>query len=454
MRNRNILTQKLQTITVGARLLQNKKFCAVLLNLIMIVGIFSASLAFSSLMISVSVKSNGLIFGEFAGNVTATSGSAKDIQAAVDLVVAHGGVGNVYIPEGTFDFVEVGEGWSSARVNIPAGVNLFGEPTERDANGQVIQWKTVLRLPWDVPGSWLGGSGTPPANGGPAGVYWFRITGNSDPTKPSRFSDIKLEGYRVIDPNSKMIIKGLYIRDVVDFRVDHCYFEEVAGGAITTTGLSCRGVIDHSKFINHQGDVTGDWYNFSVGYGISVDRAVGDYWETDVSQILGKYTDYSVYIEDCYLEKWRYPCAAANGAHMILRHSMIQFDFGYGAVDAHGRGAPGVQVGTRAVEVYENTITDSYPYEIVVKLRGGSGVIFNNVAGGGQYDTLVWMTNEQPDNPKIWCNDIWIWNNTLLAGVSEVYVVGSGIVEDVNYFLHAPHTFEYEPYSYPHPLTL
>jgi len=119
--------------------------------------------------------------------VTAQSGYWQDIQAAVNQVVANGGIGNVYIPEGTFDFVNVGESWTGARVVIPAGVSIFGEPNQRTSglsydgvgqnpNDQVVQWKTVLRLPWDVPGNWEGSAN-----------WFFKVTGSGDPSKPSRF---------------------------------------------------------------------------------------------------------------------------------------------------------------------------------------------------------------------------------------------------------------------------
>jgi hypothetical protein len=84
------------------------------------------------------------------------------------------GGGIVYIPAGTFNFVEVEEDWTDAAVNVPAGINIFGAPTERDANDQVIEWKTILRLPWDAT----------------AGNSWFTFTGNADPNKSLRGSPI------------------------------------------------------------------------------------------------------------------------------------------------------------------------------------------------------------------------------------------------------------------------
>jgi hypothetical protein len=421
-------------------------------------------------MNSVIIGSSGQIS---IPTITAASGSAKDIQVAVDWVVAHGGIGNVYIPEGTFNFVEVGESWTGARVVIPAGVNLFGAPTERtnglpydgigmNPNDQVVEWKTILRLPWDVPGSWQGGTGNPPRNGAPISPFWFKITGSGDPNKPSRFSDIKLEGYRVIDPDSKMILKALYIENVVDFRVDHVYFEGVAGGGVTTFGVSTRGVIDHSFFVNHEGYVVADYADNTVGYGVQIDRAYGDYWEDDVSKVLGKYTNYTTFIEDSYFEKWRHVTASANGAHYVIRHSTIKDDFGYGSIDSHGRGYTenGVykQVGTRATEVYNNTIINAVRYPYGTATRGGAGIAFNNTVGGGTYTMFFYMYNEAPeDASKLWIKDWWIWNNTMLAGcrlIVKYEEPGREIIEGRDYFLHVPHTFTYEPYPYPHPLTL
>lgn len=441
-------TCKLQIVKVVAKRLQNTKFCAILLVSLILVGIFSLSPAISSLMNDVVIRSTGEISAP--PNVTAKSGSAKDIQAAVDWVAASGdGLGNVHIPEGTFNFVEVGEPWMT--VNIPAGVNLFGAPTERDVNDQVIEWKTVLVMPWDVPGTWHYG-----------GIAWFRIVGAGDPTKPSRFSDIKLVGYRSIDPSSTTVHGAIKIEDVVDFHVDHCYFEHTCLG-VSVLGLYSRGVFDHDFFVNPHGVVGMYMDDCTVFYGVSVGRGYGDYWEDDVSKVLGKYTDYTVFIEDCYFEKWRHCVAANNGAHYVFRHNTIKNDFGYGSLDAHGWGVmeDGVitMVGTRAVEIYENQIVD--PVKLILPLqtiliRGGGGVIFNNTITG--YELAFYLSQEASDDvPKCQVKDVWIWNNTLSPGTQEISVYygdKNPIIEGEHYYRHAPHTFAYEPYPYPHPLTL
>ncbi|MEM2145830.1 MAG: hypothetical protein QW279_10745, partial [Candidatus Jordarchaeaceae archaeon] len=192
--------------------------------------------------------------------VWAKSGYWRDIQAAIDAVAAAGG-GEVYIPEGTWNFVNVGESWTGARVTIPVGVSVFGAPTERDANGQVIEWKTVLVMPWDVPGDWYN---IP---------IWFKISGNSNPNKRSRFSDIKLVGYRSLNPQSTTVHIGVEIEYVMNFRVDHCCFEHTCGGGVSTWGLACNGVIDHCKVYNIYGyDDLANGLNSNVGYGVEIHR--------------------------------------------------------------------------------------------------------------------------------------------------------------------------------------
>jgi len=388
----------------------------------------------------------------------AASGYWSDIQDAIDLA-SNGD--NVLIPNGTFNFVDVDEDWTGPLVTVPAGVNLFGEPNETDEDGMNTEWNTVLKIPWDVPGSWYGTAGDPPRQGGPLTPYMFSFAGTGDPAKPSRFSDIRLQGYRVIDPESLFIIKGMYVNGIVDLRVDHSYLEGISGGGVICYNSS--GVIDHNRIVNHEGYVVGDFSLCTVGYGVQVDRADGDVWDNDVTKVLGKYTNYSVFIEDNYFEKLRHSVASARGAHYVFRHNTIQDDFGYGSVDAHGRaymvdGQIAV-VGTRCAEIYNNTITDAVQYVWATFIRGGAGVAFNNTVGGGTYTQFIYFSNEaDAEVSKCWINDWYIWGNTMLSGctLKTEYDPLGNITEDVNYFLREPNMvddgFVYNPYTYPHPL--
>jgi len=440
--------------------------------------------------------------GRVSTRIWAKSGYWRDIQDAVNIVAAAGG-GEVYIPAGTWNFVNVGESWTGARVIIPAGVSIFGAPTERtrglpydgvgmNPNDQVVEWKTILVIPWDMPT--------------PSTIIWFEFQGDANPAKPSRFSDIKLVGYRSFDINSVQKTKGVKIGSIANFRVDHCCFENIAGGGVLVgtylpydwTPITSYGVIDHCYFINTHGHVEAWVGNCTVVYGVQVSRGTGNFWDDNISNVLGKYNNYTVFIEDCYFEKWRHCVAANSGAHYVFRHNTIKDDFGYGSLDAHGWfqtrcenpshgtilnppavwngtdwvcsycGAPLrstrresyfwiIQVGTRAIEVYNNLIINAIRFADGIYIRGGGGVIFNNTFGGGTYSRFVYLTNEAPEwGSKVWCNNIWIWSNTLSEGCQEIYESdpNNQITEGINYFRFPPHTFNYTPYPYPHPLTL
>jgi len=393
--------------------------------------------------------------------VYATSGYWRDIQDAVDQAHLLGGA-YVQLPDGTFNFVNVGESWTGAKVVIPTGVNVFGGHTEKTSgysepnrgmspNNQVIEYKTVIRLPWDMPGTY---SNIP---------AWFKIQGNGDDTKQSRFSNIKLVGYRSVDQNSVQLNRPLVIMDCVNYRVDHCYFENTPSGIYTFGNYTQKnaGVFDHCYFVNTNGKVVDAIADCTVGYGIQVGRDWGDFWEPNLSKVLGQYTPYSVYVEDCYFEKWRHCISSNDGAHWVIRHSTIKDDFGYGSLDAHGwyqeSGGLITQVGTRAVEIYKNVIDNSIQAYWGVRIRGGAGVAFDNICGGGQFRYFMCLSNDMSGIPAaefVWCNDWYIWGNELIGGCAlfTKYDPEGQIIEDINYHFHAPDTFTYVPYQYPHPL--
>jgi hypothetical protein len=213
-----------------------------------------------------------------------------------------------------------------------------------------------------------------------------------------------------------------------------------------------QGVVDHCKLVNTVG-TPAPYDTRTIGYGVYVNRGGGyqyEWWETDVTKILGKYTDYTVYVEDCYFEKWRHCVVSRQGAHVVVRHSIIKYDYAYGSIDIHGD-EPG-----RAIEIYGCTIRDAVRggQDGAAWIRAGAGVAFNNTVGGGVYNYFIQFSNENSKS-AFWINDWWVWNNTMVSCCQELTIAESGygaITENVNYYHYAPSW--YTPYTYPHPLTL
>jgi len=402
----------------------------VIFFLMIIVGITSLSLA--------EVFDKEIVYntGKILPYVVADSGYWQDIQDAVDLVSSIGG-GNVYIPEGVWNFVNPGESWTGARVVIPAGVNVFGAPTEKYPNGSVVEWKTVLVLPWDVPGD---NSYDPPK--------WFLIHGNSDPNKPSRFSDIKLVGYREFDHDSTQVLRGIKVENVINFRIDHVCFRHIPEG-VWIDGVYCCGVIDYCVFDNVYG-VYGapDWATRTIGYGIRIDRTTEfSEWEP-ITNLLGKYTNHTVFIEDCIFTKWRSCVSGNHGAHFVFRHNIVKHGFGYGELDQHPAWES-PYVSGRAMEVYENYFIDptNEGDGSVIHLWAGGGVYFNNTVSGVNYRYFI-MAGNPNWNSTFAPSDNYLWNNNI---GEKILWTGYG-TEGINYFLYKPNW--YTPYPYPHPLTL
>jgi hypothetical protein len=425
---------------------------------------------------SVIINSTGMIS---IANVTARSGSAADIQTAVNQAVAQSPRGKVHIPAGNFNFVNIGEPWRT--VNVPAGIDIIGATSQKDTNGQVIQWQTVLNMPYDVPGNW---TNIP---------NWFMLTGNGDPNKPTRISDIKLVGYRSINQSSRTVHLGIYINNVANFRVDHCMFEHTCDGGVLTFGVKCSGVIDHCKFINLYGyDVLSSWTSGNIGYGVEIHRCfsttpdVPSVTFEPILDVIGHYKEYSIFIEDCYFSKWRHCVSSCDGAHYVFRHNTIENDFGHYSLDAHGAQYPNSNFGTRAIEVYDNRFINCMQVEApghpeaglpsdrgLLQWRGGGGVFFNNFIDNSYIYITMWSNDVggTSGTAATWnLNDVYVWGRPAGSftpsitepidpiGSNRYFVEWNRSVPDLNDPLY-PNTNSswriagYKPYVYPHPLT-
>jgi len=254
--------------------------------------------------------------------------------------------------------------------------------------------------------------------------------------KPFRISDISF-----VNGGS------LRIDSCHDFRVDHVTVEADGGTAVSIV-RSHRGVIDHCKVTQ-----SGEYYGIYI---------IGDdvTWEEDISKLLGSAE--AIFIEDCTFDKIGHCVDGTAGGHYVFRYNVLTNSYS-AAVDAHGPGY-GADLGTRAVEIYNNLIDKTNLGGIGI--RGGGGVIFNNRLQEKHIDLVLEGDSEGPYPVPMQIHDLWIWGNTF-EGVPEeeqIHVTSwSGqeelakecIQENRDYFLRAPTQeldgFTYTPYTYPHP---
>uniref|UniRef100_A0A6M3J3U5 Uncharacterized protein n=1 Tax=viral metagenome TaxID=1070528 RepID=A0A6M3J3U5_9ZZZZ len=438
--------------------------------------------------------------------VTAKSGSWKDIQDAVDQFPP-GGTGILHIPEGVWNFADEPP-WHTVVIPSTIKIHILGvmmSPSDIDATTGIPKegtWKTMLVMPFHAPYQ-----------------FFFSVTGDGQhsqsPSTPNiRIAYIKFVGYRefnhrqegITEPNS-WGYAGIQLNNIKDFRIDHCYFRHVTDWCISI--YHACGVIDHNRFINRYGSWT---WNSSmppcgVGYGIGPMNNDAP-WNPDISQVIGNYNDYTIFIDHNYFSRWRHDTVSQRGTHYVFRFNIIEHDSGSGNVDAHGY-ETGATLSTRAMEIYGNKFldlvanmegyqetdpsVDPWTNDTVlanyampntgicntVNWRGGGGVYFNNyVRNYGMGPVLIrnGIIAEQ------WAKDIWIWNNknevtelgfpqtipinpnSAVAGLDYAYL-GEGqeppyIVNPdgrKTYMLPAlgeDNSVIYTPYPDPHPLTV
>ena len=455
---------------------------AILIALLAIISISLVAFSFGGL-VSVIISSSGNV-QTGTGN-TAKSGSAKDIQSAVNWVVANlNGKGNVYVPAGTWNWTNPGQSWVT--VTVPAGVNIFGATTTRDSNDQVTSWNTIIRMSHDEGGNI------------DTGEQWtfFVFQGSNDPAKPSEMRDIKVVGYRSFDHSSVTMQCALRIDSVADFRIDHCCFEDTPSGIAVTDAM---GVIDHCRIYNLYGwDDLGGYSDSTIGYGVGV---YGDYHTpfAPTMNMLGHYANYITYIENCYFSWWRHCVAEGVGGYYVFRYNTIEYDMGHFSLDVHGVRTQGY-AGGRGAEIYSNTFlhvnqyiplsvdghsqsqwgavsynstpSSSPDYRCLFQDGGGCGVWFNNyVDTSYRSDGIALYTEDDVADATWHLKDFYLWStkgpwsppswNGPISGFSGRNVAAywsrqAGNLGDTNYPNVDPSwsIAGYTPYTYPHPLTL
>ena len=215
------------------------------------------------------------------------------------------------------------------------------------------------------------------------------------------------------------------------YRIDNCVFNsgdfQVVHFNISGNG---PGLIDHCTFNG------GGASEFIHNLGMGPSSTAG--WQDDVNPG----TAAMLYIENCYCNNVdsTYIASFTQGyyaSRTCIRYCTLVFS----QLDQHG-GTTGT--GARWFEFYNNTfiVPQNYNQSNFMALRGGSGVVFNNVATGG---------------PNLGGGDIQMYDES--GGTIPAYL-GRGINQTYSpvYLwnntqnMQGGATYQYQPYIYPHPL--
>jgi hypothetical protein len=376
-------------------------------------------------------------------DVWVATGSADDIQAAIDAVYAAGG-GNVLIPAGSFPFT-INSSKRSSLDNNPMGVEIKGGVNIVGAGKD----QTHLIMTGDVSDSYI-----------TANMFFGR--GDQTPQKPIRISGIHFKGYVNYSAPAGSSSPGqieyhsyraIIMEGVKDFRIHDCYFEDFhgAGAEVDNTRFAVPGqwaicgVIDHCVFDNPYRNIAGTQWGYGVDVATEYTPPFGTaVWEPDVNNLFGKYTSTTAFVEDCTFLRCRHEISSSSNARYVFRYNTCnKSPIGNSYVDAHGG-----TYSSRAWEVYNNTINDAIGGNIGIAPRGGSGLIFNNTLIG--LGLGIDLLNDAGTPTQKMMSDTYIWNNTF-TNVGTQLQHDASLTENVNYFLYAKPG--YVPYIYPHPLT-
>jgi hypothetical protein len=272
----------------------------------------------------------------------------------------------------------------------------------------------------------------------------LRVNGKQEAACVTQISGMALIGVRDSEDTGQDY--GLILTNVTDFRVDHCYFEGFGFAGVRVEGAS-SGVVDHDIFVD----------NFkraidNLGYGVVVYGKGA--WEAEIQPGGSQ----AIFVEDSLFTGCRHAIAANSGAHYVFRNNQVLHSVVACALDAHGMGY-GSPHGTQYVEIYRNIIQDPLNGECGIGIRGGAGVIFDNIIQGYKNPILLileWGTPEiyKAEYPALdQIHELYIWDNQIKGGPTEPQVdeTGVGFIELGRDYFTQP-LIGYTPYIYPHPL--
>ena len=436
----------------------------------------------ASLPYSLVIPSSGVIA---SSQITAASGSAADIQAAVNGVIAAGG-GTVYIPAGDWSCDQASGG--AVKINLqslPAGawLNILGSNnivTTTQQNGVPITCPaTILRSTSDsatdiigtisVVGSPLAGNNfnNYKSENRHIRIAYLTILGKVTNDLHSNygismgFADGFLIDHCFIDSNSQTDIGTSYSKGVISNCSLTQYYHQVIGGVwgygVMVTGNSgyWNNNLGTPTWITNVDDIVGkyDWDGIPINYSNPqvysyTETYGGNHPDTQGTTSHISYTAGPIYIESNFFNFTRHPVASSQYGYYVARYNTVPYNVpNLQAFDIHGRGFPAGRYG----EFYGNAITGT---AYAVDFRGAGGIVFNNTFINNVHDVALgneaWNATGVYDPQYI--SNTYIWGNTHIGSGDQIYAFANqNITLGVNYFTTAKPN--YTPYVYPHPYT-
>lgn len=329
----------------------------------------------------------------------------SDVQDAVQEAIDTGTNSVVNIPAGICN-------WGDNELVLPGGISLKGSGKST----------TVLRSY--------------------SNTNYRLITIDCSNGKTARFSDMTLIG----KGNPAIRDGGLALRyGCRDFLVFNSKFSDFVNFGVAVEGDS-RGVIYRNDFLNNYRSGETGWMS---GYGVVV-YGNGTWPPLELG------TANAVYVEDNYFSGNRHNIASNNGSRYVFRYNRVIATSSvrdFPMVDAHGLSSS--PRGSRSWEVYNNTfstnlLTNEFA-RAVTDIRGGDGVVFNNVVTNPHtVRTMIELSAQEVSLPYPSMDQMrsgYFWGNTPSLLVNEA---PSNFVLGRDYSLTARPG--YTPYAYPHPL--
>ena len=251
--------------------------------------------------------------------------------------------------------------------------------------------------------------------------------------------------------NGYFITVGNGNENSAKFRIDNCTFTGLHVGVHIRIGAPVYGVIDHSKF------------TWSGNNEVIHNEAYGPSSTAGWSNAVVPGSANAVYIEDnVFINETSGNPAYFFGGSAVQSYYGSRTVFRYNSltmahVDQHGTAG---MIGARWWEIYENTfaIVPNGNQDNYIRVRGGTGVIFNNRKTGSPNlgAGSIELVEEDSGYPALYQvgrginqtpDPAYVWGNDASMGVGS----GSSNVQ-LNRDYYQATKPNYTPYVYPHPL--